>query len=72
MNDSIEDYMILNRKKIKELRQQSKLSQFGLSLETELSKSLIEKIEQGRRANTSLETAYKLAKYFNVNIEELI
>jgi DNA-binding XRE family transcriptional regulator len=64
--------MILNRKKIKELRQQSKLSQFGLSLETELSKSLIEKIEQGRRANTSLGTAYKLAKYFNVTIEDLI
>jgi DNA-binding XRE family transcriptional regulator len=64
--------MILDKNKIKTLRQKAKLSQFKLSLETELSKSVVEKIEQGNRTNISLETAYKLAKYFNVTIEELI
>jgi DNA-binding XRE family transcriptional regulator len=64
--------MILDRNKVKSLRRNAKLSQFDLSMDADLSKSLIEKIEQGRRANTSLETAYKLAKFFNVTIEELI
>jgi DNA-binding XRE family transcriptional regulator len=64
--------MTLNGKKVKELRELFGLSQFGLSLECDLSRGLIDKIENGRRAKTSLETAYKLAQYFQVTIESLI
>jgi DNA-binding XRE family transcriptional regulator len=64
--------MVLDRKKIRKLRLEAKLTQFDLSIESDISQSLIEKIEQGRRANTSLETAFKLAKFFNVKIEDLI
>jgi DNA-binding XRE family transcriptional regulator len=62
----------LNGNKIKELRQKAGLSQFNLSLEADLNKELICKIECGKRKMTSLDTAYKLAKYFNVKIEDLI
>jgi DNA-binding XRE family transcriptional regulator len=64
--------MILNGAKIKSLRQKASLSQFDLSYEINMNRELISKLENGRRANTSLETAYKLSKYFNVTIEELL
>jgi DNA-binding XRE family transcriptional regulator len=64
--------MILNGNKVKEYRLKLNLSQFGLSLDADLNRELISKIENGHRSNTSLETAYKLSKCFNVTIEELI
>jgi DNA-binding XRE family transcriptional regulator len=63
---------VLNGNKIKELRKEKNLSQFKLSIETDISRELIDKIENGHRARTSLETAVKLAVFFNVKIEDLL
>lgn len=62
--------MQINGKKLKTLRLSKNLSRWSLSLECDISSSTIDKIENGRRSG--LHVAYKLAKYFNVTIEELI
>ena len=64
--------MVLNGKKVRELRLLAKISQFDLADECKMNPELISKIENGRRAGTSLETAYKLSKFFNVKIDDLI
>ena len=64
--------MILDGSRVKELRIKSGLSQFKLSLELEMDRKLISLIENNERKQVWLCTAYKLAKYFNVKIEELI
>lgn len=58
--------------KIKKLREEKKLSQFGLCLELNLSRRLISLIENNKRTNVSLETAHKLAYFFNISIEDLL
>jgi DNA-binding XRE family transcriptional regulator len=63
--------MPLDGNKLKKLRLQHNFSRFQLSLELDVSPSTIEKIENGYRPG-NLKTAQKLAKFFNVTIEELI
>ena len=62
----------INGDKIKKLRYNKGLSQFALSLETDLSRELIDSIENNHRKRSSLDTAIKLARFFKVNVEELI
>jgi transcriptional regulator with XRE-family HTH domain len=64
--------MILSGEKVKSKRINKNITQLDLSASCDLTVELISKIENNKRSNTSLETAYKLAKYFNVTIEELI
>jgi transcriptional regulator with XRE-family HTH domain len=63
--------MPINGKKLKLLRVNKNMSRFDLSLELEISPSTIEKIEIGERSG-NIETASKLAKFFNVSIDELL
>jgi DNA-binding XRE family transcriptional regulator len=62
--------MYINGKKLKELRINKGLSRFDLALECDISPSSIEKIEKNERSG--LGVAYKLAKFFNIKIEDLI
>lgn len=62
--------MKIDGEKLKQLRQSKKLSRFDLALECDISQSAIEKIEKGER--TGLCVLYKLAKYFNIKMEDLI
>jgi len=62
----------INGKKLKALRIKAGLSQFGLAMATDLSISLIRKIEYGRRAGSNLNTVFKLMEFFNVTMEELL
>ena len=62
--------MRVNKDKLKELRLSRGLSRFKLALELDISPSTIEKIETEQR--TGLCTIYKLAKYFNVKMEDLL
>jgi transcriptional regulator with XRE-family HTH domain len=68
--------MPLNGIKIKELRIKKGLSQFELSLETNVSQKTIQNIERGRydgmRNGQTVETLEKLAYYFDVKFEELL
>ena len=64
--------MVLNGKKIKQLRKDKKMSLLDLSAESGVNMELLSKIENGRRAGTSLNTANKLATFFNLTIDELI
>jgi DNA-binding XRE family transcriptional regulator len=62
--------MMINGTKLQQLRQSKNMSRWKLSLECDISPSTIEKIEKGERSGLCV--AYKLAKYFNVTIEDLI
>lgn len=64
--------MRLNGDKIRALRNAQGISQESLSCEIDCSRSIIAKIEKGNRKNTGLCIVYKIAKYFNVSIDELI
>jgi len=68
--------MPLNGIKIRELRIKKGLSQFELSLETNVSQKTIQNIERGRydgmRNGQTVETLEKLAYYFDVKFEELL
>ena len=64
--------MKLDGKKIKALRQKAGLSQFKLSLETDLSRAMIDRIENGHCKKTSIDTVCKLMGFFKVPFEELI
>ncbi|MDF2819859.1 MAG: helix-turn-helix transcriptional regulator [Clostridiales bacterium] len=56
--------------KIKELRKQYKLSQEELALAVGTTRQTITSIECGKYTS-SLVLAYKIAKYFNLSIEEV-
>ena len=56
--------------KIKELRKQYKLSQEELALAVGTTRQTITSIEC-EKYTASLVLAYKIAKYFNLNIEEI-
>ncbi|WP_369350532.1 helix-turn-helix transcriptional regulator [Streptococcus hillyeri] len=56
--------------KIQELRKAQKLSQAELADEMEVTRQTIISLEKGRY-NASLELAYKIAKFFGKNIEEV-
>ena len=56
--------------KIKELRKQNKVTQDELALAVGVTRQTIISLENGRY-NASLQLAYKIAKYFNLGIEEV-
>jgi transcriptional regulator with XRE-family HTH domain len=62
--------MNINGEKVKQLRLSKKLSKFKLALDCDISQSSVDKIENGSRSGLCV--AYKIAKYFNITIEELI
>ena len=62
--------MIRIKNKIKELRKQHKLSQEDLALEVGTTRQTITSIEIGKYT-ASLPLAYKIAKHFNLTIEEV-
>ena len=57
---------------IKKLRQQKRISQDRLSKKADLALNTIVKIETGENLNPTLETLQKIAKAFNVSIEEIL
>lgn len=65
-----EEYMKKYGKEIKKRRIDADISQEELASQADLHISLISRIENGK-ANTSLESIYKLAKALNVEIYEL-
>ncbi len=58
-------------KKVKQLRQESELSQEALAHLAELDRTYIPSIEKGER-NVSLEVIQKLSKAFKIKISELL
>jgi len=56
--------------KIRELRQKNKITQEELALAVDVTRQTITSIEGGRYT-ASLVLAYKIAKYFNMTIEEV-
>ena len=56
--------------KIKELRKQNKVTQDELALAVGVTRQTIISLENGRY-NASLQLAYKIAKYFNLSIEDI-
>lgn len=64
--------MQLNGDTIRILRYHQGISQENLACEINCSRSILAKIETEERKHTSLDIAYKIAKYFNVSIESLI
>lgn len=57
-------------KKIRQLRKESGMSQFQLSIEADLTKNQIGRIERAER-NTSLVTLNRIAKALKVQLHEL-
>lgn len=55
---------------IKKARKKAKMSQVALSIETDLSRSYISDVENGRYA-PSLETLMKIAFVLNVSLDDL-
>ena len=58
-------------KRVKQLRQENKLSQEALAHLAELDRTYIPSIEKGER-NVSLEVIQKLSKAFKIKISELL
>ncbi len=56
--------------KIQDLRKMKKVSQLELAEKTGVSRQTIISLEKGRY-NASLELAFKLARYFDVSIEDI-
>ena len=56
--------------RIKEFRKIRKITQDDLAKEVDVTRQTIISLENGKY-NASLQLAYKIAKYFNVTIEEL-
>ena len=56
--------------KIKELRKKDKVTQDELALAVGVTRQTIISLENGRY-NASLQLAYKIAKYFNLSIEDV-
>lgn len=56
--------------KIKQLRQTLGLSQEKFALKIEMDRTYYSQVEAGKR-NISLENIYKIAKGFNISLEEL-
>ncbi|MFC3928320.1 helix-turn-helix transcriptional regulator [Streptococcus caprae] len=56
--------------RIQELRKAGKISQAELADALDVTRQTIISLEKGRY-NASLELAYKIAKYFNLTIEEV-
>lgn len=56
--------------RIKELRQNLNLSQEKFALKIEMDRTYYSQVEAGKR-NISLENIYKIAKGFNLSLEEL-
>lgn len=63
---------IINACKLKELRKQSGLSQFQLSLEVDVSRRTIESIETGETKMPKYSVLERLAEFFKVEIKELL
>jgi DNA-binding XRE family transcriptional regulator len=57
---------------IRKLRQEKGISQDRLSKIADLSLNTIVKIESGRNPNPTIKTLYKIAKSFNIKIDDLI
>lgn len=57
---------------IKKLRKQHKLSQEELAKKSEITYSTLIKIESGANANPTLKTVCKIAKAFNITIDDLV
>jgi len=57
---------------IKKLRKQHKLSQEELARKAEITYSTLIKIESGSNKNPTIKTIYKIAKVFNVTIDDLM
>ena len=56
--------------KIKQLRQNLGLSQEKFALKIEMDRTYYSQVEAGKR-NISLQNIYKIAKGFNISLEEL-
>lgn len=57
---------------IKKLRQQKGISQDRLSKIADLSLNTIVKIESGKNPNPTVKTLYRIAKSFNVKVDDLL
>ncbi|MGL4740550.1 MAG: helix-turn-helix transcriptional regulator [Sarcina sp.] len=55
---------------LEEIRKKNKISQEDLARELEVSRQTISSLEKGRY-NPSIILAFKIAKYFNLTIEEI-
>jgi transcriptional regulator with XRE-family HTH domain len=64
-----ETLMPFDRHRLIMLRKQRGLSQYRLSIETNLEHVHINHLEAGRRKNPGFETVEKLAEFFKVNME---
>lgn len=71
--NSKDEIQILNRigKKIKLLREKKNLSQHDLSIEAEIPKNQVGRIERSE-INTTILTIHKIAKALDVDISEII
>lgn len=58
------------KNKLEEIRKQRELSQEDLAKALEVSRQTIGSLENGRY-NPSIILAFKIAKYFNMNIEDI-
>jgi len=58
------------KNKLEEIRKQKSLSQEDLAKALEVSRQTIGSLENGRY-NPSIILAFKIAKYFNMNIEDI-
>lgn len=58
------------KNKLEEIRKQRNLSQEDLAKALEVSRQTIGSLENGRY-NPSIILAFKIAKYFNMNIEDI-
>lgn len=63
---------VINKNKLIQLSEERKVSRYRISKETGISETYINNIFNGEQVNPSVSIAYKLAKYFEVSIEELL
>ena len=64
--------MVIKGERLRELRLSKNISQFRLGLELDMTQQQINKIEHNCYKRLYFCTVYKIAKYFNVKMEELI
>ena len=64
--------MTLNGNTVRRLRKDKKLSQFDVSVELGTDRQIISKIENNGYKNISLYQAFRLAKFFECKIEDML
>ncbi len=70
--DAIECHVSIDIPKIKKLRESERLSIFDLAMSIDSDPSTLSKLESGKIKTPTIPILYKISRYFNITMEELL